>query len=328
MPSRLSAAGRSVVVLVAIAVGAVVGYALFVEFAADLADILGILLVVAVALLAARVGSRVAGRWFPGYTVAEVAVEGPITRDGGGGFPTAPIGESADDIVEQFDKANEDPNVQALLVKLNTPGGEVVPSDDLRRAAERFDGPTVAYTTDICASGGYWIASGCDELWAREGSIVGSIGVRGSRPNVSGLMEKLGIDWEQFTAGAYKEAGSPFSELDEGERDYLQGIIDGYYDEFVETVAEGRGMDPEAVRDTEARVYLGEDALELGLVDGIGTAEDAEARIDERIDGEVVVRQFQTERGLAARLRGGAAHVAYALGAGIASQFDDSEVRL
>jgi len=84
----------------------------------------------------------------------------------------------------------------------------VVPSDDIRLAAERFDGPTVAYATDVCASGGYWIASGCDELWAREGSIVGSIGVIGSRVNASALAEKVGLSYERFAAGDYKDAGT------------------------------------------------------------------------------------------------------------------------
>jgi len=128
----------------------------------------------------------------------------------------------------------------------------VLPSDDIRRAAAEFDGPTLAYATDTCASGGYWIASGCDELWARDASLVGSIGVVGSRPNAAGLADKLGISYEQFTAGEYKDAGVPLREIEEDEREYLQGIIDGYYEQFVETVSEGRDMDPEAIRDGSA----------------------------------------------------------------------------
>jgi len=91
----------------------------------------------------------------------------------------------------------------------------VLPSDDIRRAAAEFDGPTLAYATDTCASGGYWIASGCDELWARDASLVGSIGVVGSRPNAAGLADKLGISYEQFTAGEYKDAGVPLREIED-----------------------------------------------------------------------------------------------------------------
>jgi protease-4 len=211
------------------------------------------------------------------------------------------------------------------LVKLDTPGGQVVPSDDIRNAAADFDGPTVAYATDVCASGGYWIASGCDELWARRGSIVGSIGVIGSRVNVSELAEELGVSYERFAAGKYKDAGMPLKELSEDERQYLQGIIDGFYDDFVERVAEGRDMEPEAVRDTEARIYLGDEAHDLGLVDDIGTRDDVEAHVEDLLDAEVSVREFEPEKGLAARLRGGATAVAYAAGAGAASVFVDGD---
>jgi len=204
-------------------------------------------------------------------------------------------------------------------VKLNTPGGAVLPSDDIRRAAERFDGPTVAYATDTCASGGYWIASGCDELWARDASVVGSIGVLGSRPNVAGLAEKLGISYERFTAGEYKDAGTPLRELDDDERDYLQGIVDDLYGQFVERVTAGRDLDAGAVRDTEARVYLGEEARELGLVDELGARPAVEDRVGELVGEPAEVRTFEPSRGIAERIGVGARGVAYALGAGVAA---------
>jgi protease-4 len=258
------------------------------------------------------------------YNTAKVTVSGPIRRNQGRPSPLSGSGgTTADDVVEQIEAADEDEDVEALLVELNTPGGEVVPSDDIRRAAADFDGPTVAYATDTCASGGYWIASGCDELWAREASLVGSIGVVGSRPNAKGLADKLGISYEQFTAGEYKDAGVPLKEIEEDEREYLQGIIDGYYDQFVETVSEGRDMDPEEIRDTEARVYLGEDAAEMGLVDDLGTEDDVEDRLAELLGTEPEVREFTPERGLAERLGIGAERVAFAAGSGVAGVFAD-----
>jgi protease-4 len=300
-------------------VAAVVGWLLFVRLPGSLAGLFGVLLTVAVALGGARLGTRVARSRYPGYDVAEVAVTGAISREGGGPLPGRG-GTPVDDVVEQVERADEDPNVGALLVKLNTPGGEVVPSDDVRLAVQRFDGPTVAYATDTCASGGYWIASGCDELWAREGSVVGSIGVIGSRPNVSELADRLGVDYERFAAGRFKDAGLPIKRLDDEERAYLQGIVDDYYEQFVETVAEGRGMDPDVVRETEARVFLGREAADRGLVDHLGTREDVEARLAELAPVEPSVREFTPSRGLAGRLRGGAATVAYAFGAGVADR--------
>jgi protease-4 len=307
--------------LVVAAVAAAVGWILFVEAPADTAELIGVLLVIATAVLGLRFGSTIAESVFPAYNVAQVAVEGPITRDGGGFPPGAPGVPGADEIVDLIEQADDDENADALLLQLNTPGGAVVPSDDIRRAAERFDGPTVAYATDTCASGGYWIASGCDELWAREGSIVGSIGVRGSRMTASELLDKTGLEYEQFTAGEYKEAGTPFAAMDDEEREYLQGLIDDYYDQFVETVAEGRSMDADAIRETEAKVFLGEEAHEMGLVDEIGTHEDVEDRIEHLLDVEVETRELEPSHGVAERLRGGAERVAFAVGAGVASRF-------
>ncbi|MFC6717091.1 signal peptide peptidase SppA [Natrialbaceae archaeon GCM10025810] len=309
---------------------AAAGYVLFVEFPDSLAELLGTVLVVAVVAVGVRIAGSIADSLFPSYDVAEVAIEGPITRRGGGGpLPSSPRATPADGVVDQIDRANEDENVRALLVKLNTPGGEVVPSDDIKRAAERFDGPTIAYATDVCASGGYWIASGCDELWARDASIVGSIGVVGSRVNASDLAEKVGLSYEGFTAGKYKDAGNSLKEMSDDERAYLQGLIDDFYGEFVERVSEGRDLEPSLIRETEARVYLGERAIELGLVDELGTRRDVEEALAERLGvDEVAVEEFRPSTPLVERVGGGARAVAYAFGAGLSGVVDDREFRL
>ncbi|MFC7045002.1 signal peptide peptidase SppA [Halobacteriaceae archaeon GCM10025711] len=326
MSSQADRIGRAVVVFVGAVLAAAAGWLLFVAVpAGNLARLLGIVLVIATAVLGLRFAGRVASQVFALYNVAEVAVEGPIVRDATGGLPRGPSAAVADPIVEQIERADEDSNVGALLLKLNTPGGEVVPSDDIRLAAERFDGPTVAYATDVCASGGYWIASGCDELWARDASVVGSIGVIGSTVNAKGLADKLGLSYERFAAGKFKDAGMALKDLSDDERDYLQGIIDDYYDHFVDRVTDGRDLDPEAVRDTEARVYLGEEAYEIGLVDALGTREDVEEYLEESIGEPVEVREFAPEAGFVKRLRGGAAGVAYAFGAGLASVVGDDD---
>lgn len=315
----IKAVGRVVLVLVVAAVAAAAGWFLFLEYPVNLTDLLGVVFALGVAAAGLRVGANLAGSLFPDYNVAEVAVEGPITRDGGGSaVPPSSGGSGADDIVDQIERADADRNTEALLVKLNTPGGAVVPSQDIRLAAERFDGPTVAYTTDTCASGGYLIAAGCDELWAREGSVVGSVGVVGSRVNVADLADRLGVSYEQFTAGRFKDAGVPLKELEEEEREYLQTLVDDYYDQFVAGVVEGRDLAEETVRETEARVYLGSEAADLGLVDELGTREEVEATVSERIGADPVIKEFEPQRGLADRFRTGARRVAYAFGAGLA----------
>jgi len=322
MSERTRTVGTLAIVgLTALVVGGLAA-AVFYWLPATLTDLLGVLLVIGAVVGAARLGGSIAGSVLPGYNVAEVAVEGPISRDGGGSITSPSVGARADDIVDQIERADEDDAVDALVVKLNTPGGEIVPSEDIRLAAERFDGPTIGYATDVCASGGYDIAAGCDELWAREGSIVGSIGVIGSRVNAKDLADRLGLSYEQFTAGEFKDAGTPLKEMEEDEREYLQTIVDNYYDQFVDTVAEGREMDADEIRDTEARIYLGSEAHEMGLVDELGTRRDVENALESELGESVTVEEFEPSRGLAGRLRGGAQSVAFALGAGIASTVD------
>ena len=321
--------GRLVVTVLGTVFGVLVGLFLFRRLPDTGFGTVEVLLTLATTMLFAVASGRFARNAFPAYNVAEVAVEGPITRDGDGSLVSPPTGATADDIVEQIDRADDDGAVEALLVKLNTPGGEVVPSDDIRLAAERFDGPTVAYTNDLCASGGYWIASGCDELWARDGTLVGSIGVRLGNLNLTELGDRVGVSYNELTAGEYKNAGSPFEEFTEDDRDYLQNLVDSWYDEFVDVVAEGRGLDDEAVRDTEARVYLGEEAAELGLVDDLGTRDDVEARVESLLGESASVEEFRPQRRLRARTMLGATRVAYAAGAGVASVLgNDDEVEL
>ena len=328
--SRLTRAARGVVVLVATLVTAGIGVGVFLVYADSLADVLGILFATVVTLVGLRIGSRLADSVAAPYDVAEVTVQGPITRDGRGLLPRMP-GVAADAVVEQIERADDDEHARGLLVELNTPGGQVVPSDDIRRAVESFDGPTVAYATDVCASGGYWIASGCDRLVARDASLVGSIGVIGSRLNARDLAERLGISYERLAAGKFKDAGSPLKEWTEEDRAYLQGIIDDFYDAFVERVADGRDLEADEIRETEARVFLGGDAADRGLVDEVGTDEEAKAFLaDELGIEEARTREFEPSRGLRERLSSGASAVAYAFGVGVASVVaeDDYDFRL
>ena len=322
----LRSLARVAVFLAITVVTVAAGWALLVEFPESTRELVGILALLALVPVFVKLASNIAGSIAPTYNVAEVSVAGPISRsEGGSPLASGPIGAAADRLVEQIERADADSSAEALLVHLNTPGGEIVPSEDIKLAAERFEGPTIAYATDTCASGGYWIASGCDEIWARNGSIVGSIGVIGSRVNAADLADRLGIEYEQLTAGEFKDAGVPLKELEEDEREYLQGIVDDYYNQFVENVAARRELEPAEVRDTEARVYLGEEAAEIGLVDELGTREDITGRLEEQLGKPVTVKRFEPHYGITGRLGRGSRRVAYAFGAGIASTLAGEE---
>jgi protease-4 len=307
------------IVLFVAVIATVAGWVLFLQVPGTLAQLLGVLLVVLTVGAGLRVGSGIAGSLFPDYDVAEVQVTGPITRSGTS-FPPGSVGARAEEVVDQIERADADDAAEALLVRLNTPGGAVVPSDDIRRAVADFEGPTLAYAEDTCASGGYWIATGCDEIWSHESSLVGSIGVIASRVNATELADRLGLSYERIAAGEYKDAGLPLKEFRPEDREYLQGIADRYYDQFVEKVTDREDLDAEEVRDTEARVYLGTDAIEEGLVDRVGTRSDVEDALAERLSVEdVSVREFEPERSLKERLATGVRGVARAFGAGVSS---------
>jgi protease-4 len=312
--------GRIGITVVVGLVLAGVGYALFVVLpGGSLARLLGVVLAVAGGVAGLRAGRSLADSVLATYDVAEVAVDGPITRDGGTPGPVGLSGVAADDVVEQIERADADDAAEALVVKLNTPGGAVVPSEDIRVAAAEFDGPTVAYAEDLAASGGYWIASGTDWIHAREGTIVGSIGVRGSQLGRTELAEKAGLDYRRFVAGDYKDARSPWREMRDDEVEYVQGLLEESYDQFVDTVTAGRDLGEEFVRDTEARVYTGRTAAENGLVDVVGPRDEMEADLAAELGvDEVEIREFEPEEALTDRLSMGARSVAYAFGAGVA----------
>jgi len=322
----LQSLGKLGIVLVGLVVAAAVGVALFVVVPAETsAGVVGVLLAVATAAVGLKVAGSLAGSVFPGYNVAEVEVTGPITGDSGG-MPLRPGGASADDLVDQIEAADADDGAEALVVTLNTPGGQPVASDEIRRAAAEFDGPTVAHAKDICASGGYMIACGCDDFFAHRDSLVGSIGVIANQRKFAEFADRYGIDLERFTGGKYKDTTDPLKALSEDERAYFQGVIDSSYESFVDLVAEERDVDRAFVDDTEARIYHGRQAAENGLVDALGDRDDVEERLAERAElDDVAVEQFEPDRGIGEKLSVGAQAVAAAFGRGAASVVADRD---
>ncbi|MEN6561235.1 MAG: signal peptide peptidase SppA [Acidobacteriota bacterium] len=185
-------------------------------------------------------------------------------------------------VFERLERAAGDPRVKAVILRLDTPGGEVTASDmvyhEILRFKERTGKPVVGLMMSVAASGGYYIASACDLIIAHPSTLTGSIGVISVFPSVEGLMSKVGVKVEIVKAGPVKDAGSPFRAMTETERKLYQGIIDEYYEGFLAVVARGRkGKIAEAELRTiaDGRVYTAAQALRLGLVDGLGYFEDA-----------------------------------------------------
>lgn len=171
-----------------------------------------------------------------------------------------------------------DAEVKAVVLRVDSPGGVIAPSqeihDEVRRTAEKK--PVVVSMGALAASGGYYVSAPATRIVANPGTATGSIGVIAQFKDFHVLFDKLGLRSEVVKSGPFKDSGSPFREMTPEERAVFQGLIDDLFDQFVTAVAEGRGMDEEAVRSlADGRVYSGRQALDLGLVDELGGFWDA-----------------------------------------------------
>lgn len=230
--------------------------------------------------------------------VAMINVIGEIFSDPEG----LSYGATDANIIAQLDAADEDPNVDAVILNIDTPGGGVLASDAIynrvRELAE--DIPVVALMGDTAASGGYYIAAGASEIIAHRFTWTGSIGVIAMLPNFEEAAGKLGIRMTVVKSGALKDLGSPFREMTEEERALFQTLVDEAYDGFVEVVSDGREMPEDRVRElADGRIYSGQQAQALGLVDELGDRSTALERARELADNEgLTLVEYQPIRGL------------------------------
>ena len=176
---------------------------------------------------------------------------------------------------KQFEAAFNDPKVGSILMDIDSPGGSVAGAFDFRDylMSKKGTKPVYALARDAMYSAAYLIGSTADKVYATQTARVGSIGVVAMHTDASGKMEKEGLKPTFISAGKFKTAGNPYEKLEGEKLKYLQDSVDESYDMFINAVADARGIDKKAIRDTEARVYGGKKAVEIGLADGIRTYE-------------------------------------------------------
>jgi protease IV len=175
-------------------------------------------------------------------------------------------------------KTVEERKYPALLLRIDSPGGAVGDSQEIYYALKRLQEKVkiVASFGDISASGGVYIGVGAKHIVANPGTITGSIGVIIRGNNLERLLDKVGVSFKTIKSGPYKDILSFDRELTDPEKQILQDLIDITYQQFVQTVAEGRNLDVEKVKSfADGRIFSGQQALELGMVDRLGTEEDA-----------------------------------------------------
>ena len=188
--------------------------------------------------------------------------------------------ESSSDIVRQFERWGKDSHVHAIVLRINSPGGIVAPSqeiyDKIMKVRAETSKPVVVSMASVCASGGYYIACAADRIVAVPGTVTGSIGVIFEWPVVNRLMDKVGIQFQTVKSADNKDIGSPYREPTESDKAIFQSLVNDSYDQFVSVVSERRGLPYDSAKAlATGAVFTGRQAQVLGLVDSLGTFDDA-----------------------------------------------------
>lgn len=198
-------------------------------------------------------------------------------------FSTGPQKITLSELEKQVSAA-KNANCKGLILDIDSGGGMVVPSKKIAEYVYNLEVPTVALVNNVAASGAYWIASACDHIVADHFSMVGSISVIAHQFKLNQLTDRLGVKQEVIKTGKYKDMGSQFRETTKEERQIFQEMLDSVHEGFVRSIAEYRGSDRislEKLRGlANGRVYNGEDAIGLGLVDKLGGLEEAAQLIE------------------------------------------------
>jgi len=186
---------------------------------------------------------------------------------------------NSNDIVRQLKKYRKNKSIDAVVLRIESPGGAIGASQEIYEEVKkvRESGKIiVASMGNVAASGGYYVACGADKIVANPGTVTGSIGVIAEFFNISELADKFGLKFETVKSGKFKDSGSPFRTLTNEERKYFQKLIDDSFQQFVDVVHKERGIDKEKLLEiADGRIFTGQQAKELNLVDELGSYEDA-----------------------------------------------------
>jgi protease-4 len=207
---------------------------------------------------------RTSGPFSFGDKIAIVEIRGVIAQSSG--------------VIDEIHQYLEDDAVKAIILRIDSPGGGVGPSQEIHREILKVKGKKKIVTSmgSVAASGGYYIACASDLIVANPGTITGSIGVIMEFTNIEELFRKIGIKGVVLKSGEHKDIGSPFREMTPEEKRIIQEVIDNVHQQFIKAVADGRKLDRSKVTEiADGRILTGEQAKQLGLVDQIGNLDDA-----------------------------------------------------
>ncbi|MBT3351681.1 MAG: signal peptide peptidase SppA [Nitrospinaceae bacterium] len=205
--------------------------------------------------------------------------------------------------VDSLTKMRRSSRVKSLLLRIDSPGGAVAPTQEIYEEVQRFrktGRKVVASLGSVAASGGYYIASAADKIFSYPGTVTGSIGVIVVLPNAEKMLGKLGLSFNVIKSAPHKDMGSPLRPMTDEDRKIFQNLIDDTYEQFVAAVSRGRNMSVDRARKiADGSVYSGERAMKLGLVDSLGSQWDAalEAARFAKIEGEPRLFEIKSREG-------------------------------
>ena len=182
--------------------------------------------------------------------------------------------------ISELKHYSDNPLVKAIVLRIDSPGGGVVPSQEIHDAVKRVKNKSnkaiIASMGTVAASGGYYIAAATDRIIANPGSLTGSIGVIMEMANFEGLMKKVGVEGVVIKSGRFKDVGSPLRKMSDEERKLLQSVMDDVHQQFIQAVADGRSLEVSEVEPlADGRIYTGRQAKEARLIDELGDLDDA-----------------------------------------------------
>ncbi|MDR1701977.1 MAG: signal peptide peptidase SppA [Sporomusaceae bacterium] len=222
--------------------------------------------------------SQKSGSDFAANKIALVHIDGVIVGGRGEGSLLGETG-GTDAIIKQIRNARDDASVQAVVIRINSPGGSAPASQEVGEEVLKLKSsgkPVVISMADMAASGGYWIAACGDKIYANPSTLTGSIGVYVPYANLEELYGKIGFREEKIKSGPHKDMLSPERAMSSEERAIVQSLVDDIYSQFLDVVASGRNLDYEQVKKlADGRIYTGRQAKEAGLVDELGNMYDA-----------------------------------------------------
>ena len=248
-----------------------------------------------ISMLSLARGPSTGNIWEEG--VAVIRIEGVIVSGREPDWALTTSGNAySESIIERLERAEADPAVKAVVLRVNSPGGGIVATDEIYTALKKLEKPVVASMGEMAASGGYYVSCAAREILANPATLAGSIGAISTVPNFEELLDKIGIEMLVIKSGTMKDELSPYREPTAEEIAHWQGITDEAYEQFLGVVVQERGLDPEKARElADGRVYTGQQALDLGLVDRLGNLPDALELAAELggIEGEPRIIEYQ-----------------------------------